>query len=235
MTRHEADDHAALLEEWLTGAQDPRTGFDSSELAGCDECRSEVEAHLALLDDLERLGRLEREGMAAAAELDVEPGRAEAVLRAHIEGTAARSTTRGPARRTLRWGWLAAAALVLVAGLRLVLGPGADDGARDNRGGVLLGGDAELTHPRGAVDAFAPFAWEVERPPGGYFLVRVTALDETGGARFEERSPRLEEPTWSPDTTGWPDEIRWTLEVYRGTGFGTVLGAYEATARRTGP
>jgi hypothetical protein len=184
-----------------------------------------------LLEELEALAADERASLAAAGRVDAPPGRAEAALRAHVGRAPAAPVTPAPVlpvaratRRAARGAFLAAAALVALLGLVAVR---AWNDARRDDAHRLLGEDAVLVHPRGAVERYAPFRWDVACPEGGHFVVRVE------GAGLSVESPWLRERTWTPDdTSGWPARIRWTLEVHRASGPGDLVASYVAWAER---
>jgi hypothetical protein len=91
----------------------------------------------------------------------------------------------------------------------------------------VLGPEASLLHPRGAVARYTPFRWDVALPPGGHFVVHVE------GEGFELVSPWLTDTTWSPEETdAWPARIRWRLEVYRASGPGDLVDSYGTWAQR---
>jgi hypothetical protein len=214
--------HADALRTLLIADGDPRPRFEASELATCAECARIVAEHRRLLDELERLGGDERASLAAARSIATAPGRAEAALRQRILDDVARAPA--PERRRRRWIATALAAAAFVAIAFVALRWRAAHPADDDH---VLGGTARLLHPRGSVESFAPFRWNVELPAGGHFVVHVD------GQGVDLDSPWLTAQEWTPDDTSkWPAKIRWRLEVYRASGPGDLVASYVEWAER---
>jgi len=248
MSAHDVT-HDELLAEIVTADGDSREAFERSELASCVACRATFEEQLELCGQLDALGVAERaalqdafRGPAPAA------GRAEAALRARILQDTARapastageraprgSRTPASARRPWAWAGLAAAAALVVLFLQL---QGGDPPAGPPSGpspDVILGETFEVLGPVGEVDLFDTFRWRGELPPGGWYQVVLYARTADGG--FEERaeSDRLSAPSWTPAAAvlaDLPREIRWTVQVYRGSGQGDLVDSVSTRARR---
>lgn len=216
MTHHE--EHTELLGEILSGT-DAKERFEESELANCEECRAEYRAHVRLLSELEELGAHERAGLAAASETDAPAGRAEEAFRAHVlreTGAEASSAkpSKAPSSPSLLHKLLIAAAAVIfaVVGARILDNDSAEE---------VLGEEGELLHPVGQVETFLPFRWDVTLPDRAWFSVHAE------GEGLDLVSPQLSVQEWNPEEEiDWPREIRWTLEVRRGTGIGEVIESY---------
>jgi hypothetical protein len=83
-------------------------------------------------------------------------------------------------------------------------------------------GDEQFTAlaPVGETEALARFSWRYPLDPGGWFVVRVRALDDSAGAATVE-SPRLKESLWEPTDlarAGLPQRFEWQVSVYDATG-----------------
>lgn len=212
--------HEAELAELLGDGGDPLARLGASPLAGCPECRAWLERHATLARDLEALGLDEREERTRDGKAPrLAPGPAEAALRARIV-----ADTRPPAS-AVRRGLLAVAAVLVATGLLWwTVG-------RQDAPAPWLGGEPELVHPVGVVDAFVPFTWRGgEVGPSTWYQVVVTP---PGSPRSFESGP-LHEPRWEPDpqdVARWGDEIDWRLEVYRGTGAGDLAASVPGSAR----
>jgi len=215
-------EHLARLEEVLyAGDGDARERFEASGLAACAQCRAALEEHAVLAGDLAALSADERAGLRAAEALEAEPARAEEAFRAHVLADLGQDPSDHTGRRGLLVAILAAAAVLVVMAFDLFRPSSDEDGDR------VLGDPALLVHPVGTVDAFAPFRWEVELPANGWFVLHVSGED------LELESPRLYGKEWTPpEGPVWPQKIRWTLEVYRGTGQGDLIESYVAWAER---
>ena len=220
-------DHEARLAELLDSEPDVLRRFQASELADCEECRRIAHRHRELVDEFAALGELERDSLARAREVDVPGGRAEAVLREVIERDTAGLRPASGARQLLRFAAVVLA-LVTLAALGWHGSFGFDPApASEPDDGALLGERDALVSPRGRVDAFPPFRWNVELPEGGHFIVRVE------GEGLELESPWLYGSEWSPaEPVEWPSKIRWTLEVYRASGAGDLAASYLGWAER---
>ena len=181
----------------------------------------------ALAELLEDVGRDEREALRALRDEGVAPeGRAELALRAHVLGDARAATPRASRWRILS-GLAAAGIVALVA---FVAWAALRDGTEPED--VWLGNGTRGAFPVGEVEDFGRFRWEEALPPSGWFqvVVRDEASVEVG------RSPKLTTDVWEPDAAeraGWPDRIRWTLEVHRGGDAGATPRSSSQWAERS--
>lgn len=165
---------------------------------------------------LEEVASEERRDLAQAARLELPAGRAEAAF------LAAASPAPRKTNPVLPFLLAAAGVLLLAFGLRgLFVGEEAPSG-----GGVLGPHDIEAA-PSGEVEGFGVFRWNAALPAGGHFLVRVR------GAGLERASEWLTASSWDPgDTSAWPDEIEWVLEVYGGSDAGDLRARHVTWASR---
>ena len=227
MTDEHDDRHEEELRLLVCDAEDARAALAASPLAGCEACHEVLDA---LLDADARMTELGRAGRAELAELlerggAPETGSAEERALEEILGEARKRTSR-PARRLVA---TAAAAAVFLLAFFLWPAP------RVVERGVLLGEETPLSSPVGAVDAYAPFAWEVERPENGWFEVSVFA---PGASRPLLVSPRIRESPWTPaaeELERLPDRIRWRLDVHGGASASDVLRSLQASAELRSP
>ncbi|MEO0764262.1 MAG: hypothetical protein AAFZ09_21080, partial [Pseudomonadota bacterium] len=132
-------------------------------------------------------------------------------------------------RRGPRWLLvLAAVAAAVVLTLQLDRGgppPAVDDGPK-----IFLGPELDGAAPAGPSEAYTPFEWSYDAPPGTTFEIRVYDAESD---RLLAESGRLRSAGWSPaDTATWPDQIRWTLEVRKGD---TVLERWSVASWRRSP
>ena len=71
---------------------------------------------------------------------------------------------------------------------------------------------------------------------GGLVFDGTGSAEAAAGAPPLARSPRLNEPRWTPDrvdSARWPARIRWHVDVYRGTGGADIADSEFAFAERS--
>ena len=191
-TRH-ADDHEERLAEYLSGSLDEAS---AEELRSCPMCDEKIKQLGGIASELAAAAGHQREVMA-----EVEAAPANEVEERRIAELARRGRSSDGASRR---GWIAAAAVLLLASLALwKIQP---------RERVMLGdGPIELVSPVEEVDDFGIFAWTSDFELGTEYHVVVTSDD---GEPLPGGEVRTEETTWSPETEGWPDTIRWSVTAY---------------------
>ena len=228
MSQASDEETLARLLELLALAPDPDRALEGSELSG----NPEAERLLAELRTIERRldesARAGRDEIAEAGRLEDVPG--EALVRPILERlnreapageplpgvrNAASRGERWLAPTRLRWlGIAAAAALLVVWFARPLFGP------HRLPQDTLLGSAAGLQAHWGP--SGWTFAWRIEPPPAGHFVVRIFAPDAAGAGkgRTLAASPSIRTQEWSPEpesSAGWPDSVLWELEVYDGS------------------
>ncbi len=240
MTMHTRNHGDRLFE--ILAASEPEAQFQASELAGCADCRLELEECLTLEHELGELAVAERREIAAAraVALDAEPGRAELALAARIRPprVAAAQTTNVPRPpRTLPWAILGTAAAAALLLLLTPERPPPVDPATAAGSPAKLGDRLVPTHPLGEVETYAPFEWDAELSAAGWFRVEVLGTDaDWNGAPI--RSPRLREASWQPtaeELARMPASIRWRVELHHDSNARDVLDASSARARLQQP
>lgn len=225
-----------ILCDLVTGELSPEAAEARALFARDPDAREEFERSQRVARALDASESFHRDLVADAAALDGAPGEErvlEVVRREAARATGAPDATAAPSSRAAGptghpWRWVAAAA----AAALLVLAAGQLRHREQPAGpGPVLGTGVRLLAPVGTVDAYSPFEWAAERPPGGWFEVRV--YDETEGATQSPlaRSGRLDAPRWPgpPETTSWPETIRWDVQVFDGTGRVRVSGSAQAS------
>ncbi|MCC7012102.1 MAG: hypothetical protein IT454_06055 [Planctomycetes bacterium] len=125
--------------------------------------------------------------------------------------------TRPVARRGRRFEWIAAAAAAtvlvgwLIEHLRTVAVTPPESPMLGQRSS-----DPRL-YPSGAHSAFDTFRWELQRAPHERY--RFSAYSDSQDRRGELLfDTLLDETTWSGDTSSWPDEIYWVVQIEDATG-----------------
>jgi hypothetical protein len=165
---------------------------------------------------LDRVGKLRREVLAEAAQLEDVPGQ-ERFRAAALAGMpqAGRDAGETPAWRGRRW--LAAAGILLVScsALWWFRSFGGGEGASENH---MLGSSVQPLEPVGAVASFARFRWLPGPFTGGYFEVLVH--DEESGA-LVRRSGSRDEAEWllsAAEEAQLPERIRWEVQPFDASG-----------------
>jgi hypothetical protein len=213
MSGDHGERHETMLGEILFGPGDPYEALRASEVAGCEQCRAELEALLATRARLESAGRGARETVAAASAIRGAPGeeRSTAALRQRLTESAARAPRSTPRARV--WIALAAAAAIAVVLWRW---SGTSSDPRDSH---MLGPEALVAvEPVGRVAEWKAFRWTGKLPERGWFLVLLRGTSDDGQA-WRQESPHLREPQWSPATTaGWPRAIEWEVHSFTASG-----------------
>ncbi len=200
--------HEDLLPTLLAEAADPRHALEGSALAECPECAREVDAALALADELERAGRDALAAAALAESVHSAPG--EELVAAALDPLLAPA-----AEERRRVPWLGLALAVAAAGLLVAVFVFDPWGTPEEAFGQTRfgGGTILLEHPVGAVDAWGTFVWTSEVPAEGWFTVRV--LDAEGALVAE--SPQLRATLWTADgeqVKDWPERLLWEVRRY---------------------
>lgn len=198
-------EHAAELERSVLGAHDMREALAGSPLAGCRQCRAEVDALLAVRDGLDELGRFQRELERSSVGMEED----EAFVRSRIE-----TDVVVPRSGVRRYAYaLVAAVLVAVGGWWLTRT--VPDEARAVPQLRLGSGQDSEAAPVGEVNEWTKFTWSMQPPVGGFLRIRV--YDSDGN----DLCPpvRLESGTtsWTPpdDTSkGFPARILWDLGAF---------------------
>lgn len=232
------DDHAAhrdRLERVLVSDLRPDSAEVLAWRAACGACARELDGLLRLGRTLDRAGREEQEDVRVATAENATAPVNEAV-RARLLALAAapaaapapaeapsdeRAAPEAPSPARPRRALVAAAAAAAVVALALAIRSfRADEGASelpaDGPSGVRLGHGFEMA-PEGVVREPFPFTWQVERPGGGAYVLRV--FDPQG--REVLPAVRLEEPRWVPDPStrsALPPEFTWEVTVLSATG-----------------
>jgi len=231
MTRHDPA-HEERLRDLAVGDLADDAPAARELLASCAECRerwAELRALAARLDEageFERQVRAEAERSAGPA---AEADRVAEILRAAAAGV--RPATRGaggvprggaatPMRRRAA---IAAIFLIAAAGALFLLRAftGHEAEPTDSIDPILGVGEVEAIAPRGLVPDFATFAWRGERPPQGWFVVRVFRAGAPPGERPLAESGEILETSWTPGTGVtqlWPREIEWEVRVFDAEG-----------------
>ena len=214
----------ARLLDLMAQSDDPDAAFQASPWASDPACAEWFAELRALEGRLSSAGKRVRSDLADAERESSAPGedRLHALLleardREPKRGSPPGAPDRAPKRvlsAVTLLPWLAAAAALLVWFAWPRPAP------REDPGPVLLGSKGEL-FPSGATNAYA-FRWTFERPPAGYFVVRVLAeAVEPGGQRSPLfTSSPIREHEWRPDAAtaaSWPRRIHWELLVHDGS------------------
>jgi hypothetical protein len=218
-------DHERWYEPIVLGESEGVPTAMRVEIDGCPECSLRLGELRRVRSAAARAGREQQEVLAAARALDDVPGarQADALLLdlASAKADRGEATSRPPPPRRgtgVARAWLAAASLVAIGGLVWLLEPWKAPPPKT----IEVLGDSEFTDltPFGETVAPARFTWRYALDPGGWFVVRVRALDDPARAPVLE-SPRLEEPLWEPtdaERARLPRRFEWQVSSYDATG-----------------
>ncbi len=224
-TEHDARHEQALLDGAAEHGSLP-AALSATRLEDCAGCRRFVRELAQVGSRLEGAANRQRALEAAAEGAAPSPGEARAW--AAITGGTAAHRARVPFGA---W-WIAAAAVLaascLFVGIHLLRGQPATP---------ILGGptELELVRPEGAVETYPPFVWRARLPAHGWYKVRVEGRN-ADGSHFRLESAHLTEARWDPPdpgAQGWPEGLRWEVEVHDASG--SIVDVDFASARRKRP
>lgn len=215
MSTPHSEAHEPLLERALAGelaADDPAL---ARQLEGCTECRAELDRLRGVTDRLARAAAKRDEVLAEIAREPIAKDEVRSVRESLARAGALRPTA--PPRTFRLWLVVAAAAAALLIAYFAwhALFPAATIQPRPF---LLEGSTIRDLAPHDRVDDYLEFSWSFQRPPGGYFKVRVWDAGSGADARpiFESTEP-IEQNTWPPPkelVRTWPNAIRWRVEAY---------------------
>lgn len=198
-------EHERRLVEYAAGDLNAESTAVRALRASCPRCAAEFSALDQLRGALDRDAADERAALAAAA------------------SSVGRASPR-------RWGWFAAAAALLVAGVVgwQLLATRQPAGAE---GEIALGSELRAVAPIAATDPFDHFEWRGALEIGDRFVLTVFAADAPAGARPLFGPVRVDANSYTLRGVELPDAIRWEIE--RLTDSGSSQGSASTTVRRT--
>jgi len=219
-------DHLELLAELLAGERGADEPEVERRLRECEPCRLRWRA---LRETAARVGRAGAEQRAVLEELPRAGAAAgeERVLATLARLSQDRTARPAPSRRVVPW--LAAAAVLLVAGAWVFFGRG------ERPDPTWLGPrPLELVAPLEGASNFETFSWTYSGGDAAGFTLRVFRPEDGLEGEPLVTIERMKESTWTPDAEllrELPEQILWQVEVL--DEFQLVRASASASASRS--